>query len=411
MVEIWLMEIGKGVLWLFGQPLLYGAIIITMITSILRIKQERKTFGIRIFPIGSEWKGTWGITLAAGIVLSAGLIASGGVLPYSFFVWLGILTILFSITGRLFLSPAYIFGAAVLLLWISETFDLLPEEVIWLDRFNQISLPLLLMLLAILLIAEAVLAKTVRRNDTFPRLVKGKRGKFIGQHLVRKISVVPAFVPVPGGNVDLVWEWWPLFPLGNEGIGLMLVPFLIGFEQVFQGSFADEGAKKHGTWLIVLAIVIAGLAYGSLSFTYLIPAAAVLAIAGKLLIHLWIRFVDLEKVPLFSPEPEALPVLGVIPGSPADEMDLMAGEKIKKVHQIPVANEQEFYQALQKNRTYIKLEVLNLEGEPRFVQRAMYEGEHHELGLIFVKEKPKFKLYSVQDDKPDETNLDHVSEK
>lgn len=52
--------------------------------------------------------------------------------------------------------------------------------------------------------------------------------------------------------------------------------------------------------------------------------------------------------------------------------------------------QKEFYKALQKNRAYCKLEVLNSEGEVRFVQGALFEGDHHELGILTVEDRKKW---------------------
>ncbi|MDY0405108.1 hypothetical protein P5G51_006575 [Virgibacillus sp. 179-BFC.A HS] len=54
------------------------------------------------------------------------------------------------------------------------------------------------------------------------------------------------------------------------------------------------------------------------------------------------------------------------------------------MHGRPVASEAAFYQALQINGAFVKLTVLDTSGEMRFVQGALYENDHHELGLIFV---------------------------
>ena len=48
-----------------------------------------------------------------------------------------------------------------------------------------------------------------------------------------------------------------------------------------------------------------------------------------------------------------------------------------------------FYEALQQNRAHCKLEVLDVNGQIRFVQRALYEGDHHELGILFVLKMKK----------------------
>lgn len=80
-------------------------------------------------------------------------------------------------------------------------------------------------------------------------------------------------------------------------------------------------------------------------------------------------------------------VLGIIPNTPAADLGLKIGEIITKVNGIEVKNAADFYEALQKNRAFFKLEVVGLNNEIRFEQRASYEGEHHELGIIFVKEE------------------------
>ncbi len=79
-------------------------------------------------------------------------------------------------------------------------------------------------------------------------------------------------------------------------------------------------------------------------------------------------------------------VLGIIPNTPAEDLELKIGEIITKVNGIPVKNVSDFYEALQHNRAYVKLEIIGLNGEIRFDQRASYEGEHHELGILFVKD-------------------------
>lgn len=86
-------------------------------------------------------------------------------------------------------------------------------------------------------------------------------------------------------------------------------------------------------------------------------------------------------------------------------MGLVIGEKIVRVHDHPVSNEHEFYEIMSVNQTYCKLSVKNLDGEVRFVQRPIYQNERHELGLVFVKEKPKF---SLQPSQTEEFDLDEV---
>ena len=76
-------------------------------------------------------------------------------------------------------------------------------------------------------------------------------------------------------------------------------------------------------------------------------------------------------------------------------MSLQVGEVVTKVNGVKIHDEKGFYEALQKNGAHCKLEVLDVNGQVRFVQRALYEGDHHELGLLFVQEEKKWDSEAV----------------
>jgi S1-C subfamily serine protease len=76
-------------------------------------------------------------------------------------------------------------------------------------------------------------------------------------------------------------------------------------------------------------------------------------------------------------------------------MQLSVGEIVSKVNGTIVHNEAEVYEALQRNRAHCKLEVLDVNGQVRFVQRALYEGDHHELGILFVQDEKKWGTEAV----------------
>jgi S1-C subfamily serine protease len=78
-----------------------------------------------------------------------------------------------------------------------------------------------------------------------------------------------------------------------------------------------------------------------------------------------------------------LKVLGVIPGTPADRLGIEVGENIMKVNGQLVNSIDSFYQSLQASGAYFKLDIEDLNGEIRFVQGALYQGDHHELGILF----------------------------
>ncbi|WP_054751703.1 hypothetical protein [Piscibacillus salipiscarius] len=209
---------------------------------------------------------------------------------------------------------------------------------------------------------------------------------------MKRLCVIPAFVPVPSGALELsLFTWWPAFGLSDQ-FGLVLFPFVIGVSQRFKGNFSDIGARKVARALSVLLVLLLIGSYGIYVFPELSIYLVLAAILGRLAIHYVSYVLDREQSPIFIPKEDGIVIVGVMPNSPAEEMELVVGEKIERIHDEPISNEQEFYEVMSEHRTFCKMAVQDLSGEVRFVQRALYEGEYHELGLIFVKEMPKFTL-------------------
>ncbi|TFB24359.1 hypothetical protein E3U55_02335 [Filobacillus milosensis] len=387
----WLKEFGLGLLWVFAQPLLYIAIAFTFWTGYYRVKNDRKMFGHRVFPIGAEWHGTMWLGIMFGVILSTSLILSGSLLNYQWLLLISTIVFVFALSNQIWLlSPIYTIGLALIGVWLFGKFSAEPNA--WFSPLLEVDLVLISFLLTSLVIAEVILIRLTKRNKTFPEMKKGDRGKYIGGHHVKRLMMVPFFVPVPNGVLELsMFNWWPMFSI-SDTFGLMLFPFIIGYSQRFGGSFSEIGAKRTSNALAILALVLVG---GSVA-VYFYPewtiALGIIAIAGRALIHGVTHYLDLEKRSIFTPKQDGIIVVGIIPGSPADEMGIHIGEKIEKIHDIEVTNEHEFYEVMSDHRTFCKLAVRDFNGEIRFVQRALYEGEYHELGLIFVKETPRFTL-------------------
>lgn len=129
------------------------------------------------------------------------------------------------------------------------------------------------------------------------------------------------------------------------------------------------------------------LAIASYWWEPLAIVVAVVAILWREWIALSAKLYEQKRPPYFTKRTNGLVILGVLPDTPAHKMALSVGEVIVKVNGIPVVTEDEFYAALQHNRAFCKLEVLNESGEVRFAQSALFEGEHHELGLLFVRDE------------------------
>src|SRR5699024_8284454 len=167
--------------------------------------------------------------------------------------------------------------------------------------------------------------------------------------------------------------------------GLIIFPFLIGFDFPIAGGLPTKVAKRYSEYPLLLGFLIVALSLMSYYVKILTLVTVLVAIVGREFISYRLKLKDQQQLPLFSPLPNGLKVLAILPGTQAIELGLIPGDTIKKVNGQDVATPTEFYQALQINRAFCKLDIIDERGELRFAQRAFYQGEHHELGVIFVE--------------------------
>ncbi len=383
-VESWLIELLKGIGRVFLNPLLYWSFLLVFIIGYKRIQRERSHFGVKIFNVFSEWQNTWIVSILAGLFISLLTIGLGVVFSYETVLVMSIVVIVLSVTFRLtLLSASYTIGITYLLILLSPLL-LKFQTFIDIDLFSMIDLTSLVILLGIFLMVEAILLRTVRREETFPELALSDRGIWVGQHHLKKLSVIPFFVLVPSGMITPFAPFWPYFSVGDESYSILLIPFIIGFDYIVRGNLPQDAAKKMSKSVSLLGLIVILLAIGSIYISWLSIIAVLIAIVGREFINYKHRVEDKSLLPYFNPVVTGLKVLAVIPGTPGDRLGILVGETIMKVNGQEIKNVQDFYIALQESGAYFKIDVLNDENEVRFVQGALYEGDHHELGLVFV---------------------------
>lgn len=384
MVESWLFELMKGIGRVFLNPLLYWSFLLILIVGYKRIQRERNNFGVKIFDVFSEWKNTWMISILTGLFISLLTIGLGLVFSYETILILSIIVIILSISFRLsLLSASYTIGITFLLILLSPLL-LRFQKVIDIDLYSMIDFTSLVILLGIFLIAEAILLRTVSREETFPDLSLSDRGIWIGQHRLKKLTIIPFFVLIPTGMITPFAPFWPYFSIGDETYSILLVPFIIGFDYLVRGSLPQDAARKISKSVSLLGLIVILLAIGSIYISWLSIIAVFIAIVGREFINYKHRVEDKSSLPYFNPVANGLKVLAVIPGTPGDRLGILVGETVLKVNGQEINSVKDFYIALQESGAYFKLDVLNDENEVRFVQSALYEGDHHELGLIFT---------------------------
>ena len=386
----WLIEFLWGTGKLFIHPLFYYSFFLCLLLGYMRVKRERKDFKIRAESGYFELQNLFPLGVLAGLALSVVTIAAGVVLPMAAIVIMAVVTVLLSLTMKFrWLSPAYVVGISMFVFFFlhNENVDIpfLQES---LQEMDGPVVPAMGVLMGLLMLAEGLLIKRNAAKGTSPRLITSNRGMTVGVHVSKRIWFVPLFLFIPGGELAAPFEWWPVFPVGeNLMVSPILVPFLIGFSQQVQGRLPKHSIGITGDRVIGLAVVVLAIAVASIWMPVFTIVVAAVAILGRESIHYSIRMTEHRLPFYFSKRERGVLILGIIPYSPAEKMGLEVGEIITKVNGMGVNTEREFYEALQRNRAHCKLEVLDNQNQIRFVQRALFEGEHYELGILFAEEK------------------------
>jgi hypothetical protein len=392
MVETWLVELLKGTGKLFLHPVLYYLVFLSGILGVMRVKRERKNFHIRAHDAYFELRQLFPPGIQIGLVLSVIVVGAGITVPFAAILLMAGFTLLWSLTTNVrLISPAYTIGATffstILIAGNNWSIPLVSKS---LHSLNDKVYPSIVVVLGLLLIAEGMLIVKNGGIGTSPKLAKSKRGQNVGLHEVKRLWMLPLFLVIPGNALQLPFDWWPVFHLGAKEYTLILVPFAIGIQQQVKGMLPKVAIELLGRRVITLGVFITLLSVAGYWFPLSSIVTAALAVLGREMIAFLAAMKD-DNLPFyFSKKNQGLMIIGVIPESPASKMGLQVGEIISKANGVLVRGEKVFYEALQKNRAHCKLEVLDINGEIRFVQRALYEGDHHELGILFVQDERKY---------------------
>jgi PDZ domain len=387
MTDTFVNELIEGIGLLFLHPLFYGFIIIAFLIGLKRVKRERKEFKVKVHPVIDNLIFSLLPGIIIGLIGSVIFVAAGITLPLGMIALIGIMYIILGLTFKTrFMNPAYAVSLAAVAGLMLPRFE---SGISFLDKWivdiQKTPLDSLAVILGVLLIQEGILVIWKGADRTSPRLFKGKRGHYIGAHEATRFWIVPQFLVLPVGSIPVL-DWWPLLPMGAVGFSFFLVPFAIGYRQLVTHTLPAEAIKHLGKQVMLLGMVVTAIA--AVGHFYNLPLLIAISIAaglaGRELITLITSQRDDTRPSFFLPRDKGVIILAVVPGTPAAKMGLKVGEVIVKVNGVALSQDYSLYRALQINAAYCKLEVLDLNGEIRFVQGSLYQNEHHQLGVLLV---------------------------
>ncbi|QQK81559.1 PDZ domain-containing protein [Salicibibacter cibi] len=372
-MDHWFIDLLIGVGSFLIQPLTYIGLLAMVGIGYRRLKRERKMFHTSTGPVGKDVFHRLLPGFLAGGLLSVVAVAFGIVLTPEFLLTMTVTYLVLIIAGGAgFASPAYALGLALLLSYF------LPFG----GAMSVDPLPVLI-LIAVLLFVEGVFMRLQSKREFSPLRLRSKRGKWIGGQRLDRMWLIPVCIFIPGDSFA-AGDWWPLLPITDD-VSLLLAPFLVGFRLTTLGQRMQLKIKDAGTRVIGFgALMLIGVAL----FMYLAGWAwlpvVLIAIFGRILLQVYEYVSDRMKDHHFVPKNEGIVILSVLPGSPGEKMGLLPGEIVTKVHGNPIHTEGSFYQQLQINPAYGRIELIDANGERRVEKAALYDNQHHELGLLFL---------------------------
>ncbi|MDP7979643.1 PDZ domain-containing protein [Bacillus multifaciens] len=386
-METWLLEMMKAIVRFLTHPALYVFFISSFFVGYLRVLRERKDFSFKVYDVLYELRTSIFAGIGLGLILSLITVGTGLIVSQASVIIMAIWTVSFAMIAQYrYLSPAYTLGIAIAAAVLSSK---IPFSFLQLQEGEESSVVSLAILLGLMLVVEGILISKNAANYSTPKLRKGKRGLNIGLHESNRLWLVPLFVLIPGDALTQFVSWWPVVSVGSQKFSLFLVPFLVGFTRTVK-SFEPKGALLFtGRRVFGLAAVVLVLGIASYWWHILAIVAMGAAMLGRLTIAVQERLEDERRPAYFSSRDNGLVVLGTIPGTAGEELNLKPGEIIVKVNGIVPTTVDGFYNALQSRSTgaFCKMEVVDTNDELRLVQHAIYEGEHHELGIVFVEQE------------------------
>ncbi|CAH0121823.1 MULTISPECIES: PDZ domain-containing protein [unclassified Paenibacillus] len=389
-----LQNIAEAIVRMLMQPFFYIAILFVFLQYRRQVTMERKLFHVRMHAWSSQiWRTLLG-GIAAGIAVSIAFVFLGISLSPAGMICIWAVALVLLLFRVRYLCLAYSIGILGIIRFILGFFPALESGVpAWLgvvvQTVRELDIPALLALVALLHLAEALLVRYQGARFAGPLFFAGKRGKLIGGYQMQGLWPVPLFMTIPAQTAGTVLPWTPFFG-GDAWLGgwaMIAFPVVIGFSEMTQSRLPQEKARVSSSRLLAYGAVVLALAVGAELWSPLAIVAAVAALALHEGLTWYSGKEEAARSPLFVHDSRGLRILAVLPSGPAKDMGIRAGETIHKVNGVRVRTKEELHQALRMNSAFCKLEVLDLAGESKFLQRAIYAGDHHQLGVVLAPDQ------------------------
>ena len=379
------------------QPTFIIGVVLTLLAKTRRFKYARSKLRTTIYKENFEIKRffTWG--LVPGAILSLLSVLIGMPVTIDWLIIYQIITLLFLGLGYRFIHPVFTFSASGLTVLVLQMF--VTDESLFGQILDQWNSPIVsqttmsyehvqiifLFVVLILLSTIGVFYKG-NMNQFVPRFLKTKRGKLVARYRMTPLWLMPLVVVVPGDTFTALFEWWPVFSIGNQTYSFLIIPVLLGFRYTVQAQLLSEA--KQGLIRDFSILSLAGvILFVSTFWLDLMGAVGLLVLfVGGVYILYRHRQRERKWAFKFGPDQDGLRVVAVRPNSPAERMSLEVGDVLVESNQMNLTSAEDLTESLFNNRSYSKLKVKRLDGELVMTETPIYEEDAHDLGLVILED-------------------------
>jgi hypothetical protein len=394
-----------AVLSLFWNPFFYAGIIYVVLHLRKQIQFERKLFHTRLHSLVKDtWQSVWGGWMG-GAAASVALAFIGPSLRTETLILVWGIAVILALFRVRFLCLAYAGGVLGIL-------QVIMMQIPGVDKWTDISgigilvdwilkadVPSVLAVAAVLHLLEAWLIRVQGERLASPMFFESKRGKIVGGYQMEGFWLVPLVLIIPsaGGSMEtLPWQSFLSGQLWSSGWTIAAFPVMIGFAEITMILLPKRKARRTSNFLFLYGLVLLAASLLAASWSVLIIIASILAIGLHEAIILYGHWQEAKRTPVFVHQPRGLMVMTVLPGSAAEELGIQSGELIHKVNGTRIHHKSELHQAMRINPAFCKMEVINLDGEIKFVQHPLFAGQHHQLGLILAPDEEAMYYVELQ---------------
>lgn len=386
-----------AIMLFFIQPTFIVGLLLAFLARNQRIGYARSQLRAAIYKDNFELKRffLWG--LLPGLFLSLVSVFAGLPVTMSWIVLYQIVTLLFLGVGYRFIHPMFTFSTAALFLLAMTYFEVDVTQVVDLPRewdvpleggmTQGLQITQIVLILTLLLLLSTVMTLQMGDLAKFPpRFLHTKRGKIVARYRMKPFWLVPVLLVIPGEGFQALFDWWPVFSIGNQSFSFFLLPVLVGFRYTVQAQMPSEAKER----ILKECVVLSGIGILAFVATFwrieIAPIALALLFIGGFIVLYRHRKREQKWSFRFGPAENGLRVVGVRPNSPAEKMDIDIGDALLECNEYELHDAEGFYEALSSNRAYCRLRIRRKDGEIVLNETALYDDDPHDLGIITLEE-------------------------